>query len=64
MSTSQPTDSQDYAKGYATGRVLLLQGLTQRLREDIEIRTVVAVAELLNNLLEDEQAKRDEVYRG
>jgi hypothetical protein len=61
--SSIPSAASGYAKGYITGRVLLLQGLTQRLREDEELRTVVSVAEVLNNMLEDETKQRDEVHK-
>lgn len=54
--------STDYVKGYTTGQVTILQGLQQRLREDPDIRTVVGVAEVINNLLEDKMLERDKAY--
>lgn len=56
------TSSQSYAKGYITGQVSLLQNITQRLREDSEIRTVVAVQELLSVYLEGALKDREKIY--
>lgn len=52
----------NYAKGFSTGQVHILQGLQQRLKEDPDIRTIVAMAEIINNMLEDKLKEREQIY--
>lgn len=56
------SEAQGYAKGYATGQVKLLQGLKETLHDDEDIRTVVAAANLIDNLLEDKTQERNKLY--
>lgn len=54
-------ESVSYAKGYYVGRIELLRGLIQRLREDEELRTLAGLQEVLLSLLEDQEAERQKL---